>query len=105
VLNDVEKWGSWYYGTNYFCPSYADGADADQLRFVRWRDWEAFSRGDWEDLSHLLPPGMVPYYLTADGEELFVAVFDHEEDSGRDGVLRMTAPSRQVRPLAGDESG
>jgi hypothetical protein len=90
VLNDVEQWQGWYYGTNYFTRSYAEGADPDVFRFIRWRTWDDFAAGRWEDLSELIPPGLVPYYLTAQPDALYVAVFDHEQDSGRDGVLAIT---------------
>ena len=89
VLNDVELHKGWYYGTNYFTTSYAHGASTREARLIRWRNWEDFAAGAWEDLSSQIPEGMVPYYLTSHDGSLFVAIFDHESRCQGDRILTL----------------
>lgn len=99
VLNDVEKVDGWYYGTNYFTPSYAFGGDTAPARLIRWRNWEDFAQGRWQDLSGLLPaadPPLVPYYLTLHDGTLHIAVFDHDGHCSLDGIVALSPP--QVLP-------
>jgi hypothetical protein len=97
VLNDVAQFGGWYYGTNYFCPHYSAGADARPCRLIRWRTWQDFASGHWEDVSSALAPGLVPYFLTATDSALYLVVFCHD-DHRRDAVLRLedTGSSRRT---------
>jgi hypothetical protein len=89
VLNDVDLHNGWYYGTNYFTTSYAKGASTAEARLIRWRSWEDFAAGNWEDLSAQVPEGMVPYYLTAHEGSLFVAIFNHESRCQGDRILTL----------------
>lgn len=93
VLNDVEKFDGWYYGTNFFAPSYAGGADTRPGRLIRWRTWDDFAQGRWEDLSARLPPGskspVAPYFLTVHDGGLYVTYFDPEDLCGAGGVIRL----------------
>lgn len=92
VLNDVEKFDGWYYGTNFFTPSYAKGADTGPARLIRWRSWDDFSSGVWEDLSDRLPSAdvpVVPYFLTAHDSGLYVAYFQPSEPCAPGGVVRL----------------
>ena len=73
VLNDVEKFDGWYYGTNFFHPSYAGGADIRPARLIRWKTWKDFEEGRWEDLSEPIPDEVVPYFLTLHDDGLYVA--------------------------------
>jgi hypothetical protein len=73
VLNDVEKFDGWYYGTNFFHEAYAGGADINPGRLIRWRTWEDFAHGRWEDISHHVPKDVVPYFLTLHQDGLYVA--------------------------------
>lgn len=96
VLNDVEKFGDWYYGSNYFTPSYAFGGDTGPARLIRWRNWDDFAQGRWQDLSALLPQApvpLVPYYLTVHEGGLYVALFDHDKACTADGVVRIRLPA------------
>jgi len=92
VLNDVEKSGDWYYATNFFAPTYAFGGDTRPARLIRWRTWSEFERGDWEDLSRLLPEAripLVPYFITVHKRMLYTAVFNDDESCERDQVVRI----------------
>jgi hypothetical protein len=89
VLNDVEFHNGWYYGTNYFTDSYAKGASTDEARLIRWRNWEDFTAGRWEDLSAVVPKGLVPYYLTAHEGALYLAIFNHEDRCEGDAIVKL----------------
>lgn len=80
VLNDVDFYNGYWYGTNFFVDSYAPGCDTDRFRLIRWKSWPDFEAGRWEEISDLIPKGMIPYYLTAHRGKLFVAAF-HKKDS------------------------
>ena len=92
VLNDVEKVGDWYYGTNFFTASYAHGDDPSPARLIRWRTWGDFGNGHWQDLSHLLPKDVVPYFLTAHRGTLYVPYFRFSPEGGcaPGGVIAVT---------------
>ena len=90
VLNDVDFFDGYWYATSYFCPTYAEGHDCDQNKFIRFRTWRDFEHGTWDDLSSLLPSKVVPYYLTPANGSLFVAVFSHEQPGTADAVYRVT---------------
>lgn len=92
VLNDVEKFDGWYYGTNFFTPSYAGGGDSGPARLIRWRTWEDFTAGRWEDVSTRLPasdPPVTPYFLTVHDDGLYVAYFAAEDLCGPGGFIRL----------------
>jgi hypothetical protein len=77
VLNDVDKDGDWYYGSNYFTPPYASGADTGPARLIRWRTWADFEQGRWQDLSAYIPPAdipLMPYFLTIHDHVLYTGV-------------------------------
>lgn len=90
VLNDVDFFNGYWYATSYFCPSYAAGNDCDENKFIRFKTWQDLKNGTWEDLSHRLPPRIVPYYLTPHDDTLFIAVFNHEERGVSAGVYQLT---------------
>jgi hypothetical protein len=72
VLNDVERYGDYWYGSNFFTSSHAEGHDYDKYRLIRWKTWEDFQNGNWEDLSNLLPKDAVPYYFTVNNGSLYL---------------------------------
>jgi hypothetical protein len=77
VLNDVDKHGPWYYGTNYFAPNYALGGDTRPARLIRWRTWDDFAHGRWQDLSARIPEDetpLIPYYITIREGILYASV-------------------------------
>lgn len=86
VLNDVEKFAGRYYATNYFTRSYAEGADPNVARLICFETWKDFEAGRWEDLSARIPGGLVPYFLTAHGNRLYCAAFNHESPGDDDGI-------------------
>lgn len=86
VLNDVDRFVDWWYATSYFCPTYADGADHNEHKLIRFRSWDDFQQGRWDDLSTLFPDRMVPYYLTPTADGLLITGFLHEEAQHPGGV-------------------
>jgi len=97
VLNDVEFFNGSWYATSYFTKSYAKGTDPDEHKFIRFASMKDLVAGDWTDLSGLVPEGMTPYYLTAEGGALYLAIFNHESPGKGDSILKFvplrTAPS------------
>jgi hypothetical protein len=89
VLNDVERYGDYWYGSNYFTQSYAGGNDANKFRLIRWRTWGDFQNGNWEELSYLLPLGVVPYYFTVHNGALYLATFHHEHPGTNDKIYKL----------------
>ncbi len=90
VLNDVEKHGDWYYGTNFFLAEYAPGVDVRPARLIRWRSWDDFEHGKWEDLSTNIPAGdppAVPYFMTIHGDTLYVPVSRMPDDRCEHGTI------------------
>jgi hypothetical protein len=89
VLNDVERFGEYWYGSNFFTQSYAGEHDANKYRLIRWRTWEDFQNGNWEELSHLLPSGVVPYYFSIHNDALYLATFHHERPGTNDIIYKL----------------
>ena len=90
VPNDVAWFEGWWYLTSFFTPStpYSEpGDDVDTNKFIRFRDWDAFESGDWEDCSDLVPSGATPYYLTVDQGALYLAIFS--DGDGPNAILRL----------------
>ncbi len=101
VINDVARFRGFWYATSYFCPSAASaGADYNQNKLIRFKNWPDFTSGNWQDLGHLLPDGYVPYYLTVKKKDnsgrdgLAVAVFSHENPGRSDGIFLLTQDNR-----------
>jgi hypothetical protein len=92
VLNDVEHYRGWYYGTSYFTRSWAMGADPHPGRLVRWLSWADFTAGKWQDLGDLIPDPLVPYYMDVHDGALYIAAFNHESRCEGDRVIKLTAP-------------
>jgi len=88
VLNDLEFFNGFWYATSYFTKSYADGTDFDENKFIRFKEFGDIVTGKWTDLSSLVPSGMTPYYLTAQGEKLYLAIFNHELPGSGDAILQ-----------------
>jgi hypothetical protein len=87
VLNDAEFFDGFWYATSYFSPTHAGGTDPNENKFIRFATLADFVTGNWEDLSSLVPDGLTPYFLTAQGESLYLAVFDHANAGGGDDVI------------------
>lgn len=90
VINDVDFYEDYWYATSYFCPDYARGEDCDENKFIRFKTWQDFEAGTWEDLSQKLPRDMVPYYLTVSEDSLFIAVFQHEQPRATNTIYQLT---------------
>lgn len=89
VLNDAEFFDGFWYATSYFTKSTAGEADFDEHKFIRFKTLDDLVAGNWTDLSSLVPGGMTPYYLTVKGDELFLAIFNHESPGNGDCILRL----------------
>ena len=94
VPNDVEFYQGYWYVTSYFCPTYAQGTDCNEKKFLRFRSWKDYETGNWEDLSNLLPRDVVPYYLTVRENGLFLATFSHEPQGQPGQVFRVVNQRR-----------
>jgi hypothetical protein len=73
VLNDVEFFAGYWYGSNFFTQLPKSAETWDRYGLLRWRSWSDFERGRWEDLGPLIPGRIVPYYFFAAGERLYLA--------------------------------
>ncbi len=90
VLNDVDYYQGHWYATSYFCPSYAGENNCDEHKFIRFKTWRDFKEGTWDDLSHLLPSKVVPYFLTPHSAGLDIGVFSHESRGTAASIYRLT---------------
>ena len=90
VINDVDFYKDYWYATSYFCPDYARGENCNENKFIRFKTWQDFEKGTWEDLSQKLPGDMVPYYLTPAGDSLFIAIFQHEQPRATNTIYQLT---------------
>lgn len=59
-------------------------------KLIRFKTWGQFQTGNWEDLTPLLPDGLVPYYLTASGEYLYIPLFNQQTPGQGDCIFRLT---------------
>ena len=90
VPNDVEFHQGYWYVTSYFCPTYSQQTDCNEMKFIRFKTWKDFETGNWEDLSGLLPRDLVPYYLTPHDDSLYLATFSHEAPNQPGRIYRVT---------------
>jgi hypothetical protein len=101
VLNDAEFFDGSWYATSFFTKHYARGTDPNEHKFIRFKTLGDLVKGKWTDLSSLVPSGMTPYYLTAKGENLYLAAFKHNStESG--SILKFTpvkTPSSPVKDI------
>ena len=46
ILNDVDYYNGYWYGTNYFSGEHAPaGYDYNEYRLIRWKTWDDFEKG------------------------------------------------------------
>lgn len=69
VLNDVEYFAGYWYGSNFFMGTPRADDDPNRYSLIRWRSWSDFEHGRWEDLSGLVERLGVPYYFAVDGKD------------------------------------
>ena len=91
VLNDLDFFTGYWYATSYFTKSYAKKTDCDKNKFIRFKTLDDLVAGKWTDLSNMVPSGMTPYYLTVKGNELYLAIFNHESPGKGDAILKFTS--------------
>ncbi len=92
IINDLEKYNGYWHISSYFHPASSTDQDYNYNKFIRFSSWEQFESGNWQDLSHLLPDGMVPYYLTQHDNKLLIAVFSHEYPGIQDNIYALSSP-------------
>jgi hypothetical protein len=98
VLNDAEFFDGNWYATSFFTKQYAGGTDPDEHKFIRFKTLGDLVKGNWTDLSSLVPRGMTPYYLTAKGDRLYLAIFKHNSsESG--SILQFTPFETPTTPM------
>lgn len=90
ILNSITKYDGFYYGSNFFIKSYAQGHDVNPNRFIRWKSWDDFVSGNFEDLSNLIPKGLVPYLLSTKDDKLLIAIFNSDHHCHGDSVVYLT---------------
>ncbi len=93
IPNDIEFYqGNWYV-TSFFHPSSnAPHVNLNTNKFIRFKSWQDFENGSWEDLSHLLPDGLVPYFLTIHKEGLYIALFNFNTPGQGDTIFKLSNP-------------
>lgn len=103
VINDLDYYDGYWYATSYYTKSYAPpGTDTDENKLIRFETFEDFEAGDWQDVSALVPDGMVPYYLTVHDEDIYLAIFDHESLGSNDAILKIsTVPEPSTGAMLG----
>ncbi len=91
VGNDLEFYDGYWYLTSYFFTESCAvvPCDFDKNKFIRFFSWQEFEQGNWQDLSALLPSGLVPYFLTVHDNALFVAVYNHSFPGKGDALYKM----------------
>ncbi|TXE21971.1 hypothetical protein FOT62_25270 [Serratia marcescens] len=87
IINDVEKFNGWFYASNYFTSSWAKGTDAEKNKLIRWKTWDDFESGNFQDLSQLLPTGQLPYFMKNINGELLITTFNHENPCHNESAL------------------
>tara|TARA_B110000908_G_scaffold138926_1_gene165326 strand:+ start:13892 stop:14893 length:1002 start_codon:yes stop_codon:yes gene_type:complete len=97
VLNDLEFFDGFWYAASYFTKSYAKKTDPNEHKFIRFKKLTDLVTGNWTDLSSLVPNGMTPYYLTTNGKNLYLAIFNHESPGSGDSILQFT-PVKDSQP-------
>ncbi|HHZ6533804.1 TPA: hypothetical protein ACWLDC_000069 [Escherichia coli] len=88
ILNDIDKFKGWYYASNYFTSSWSKKTDAESHKLIRWKTWHDFKKGNFQDVSYLLPKGQLPYFIHNTGDSLLLTTFNHENPcSGENGIV------------------
>ena len=91
VLNDAEFFDGFWYATSYFFPpAFGGGTDFDENKFIRFEALDDLVSGNWTDLSSLVPTGMTPYFLTVNGGNLYLAIFNHGAPGSGDAILQFS---------------
>jgi hypothetical protein len=82
ALDDVEKGGDWYYGSNEFSDVWSPGTDPRPARLIRWKTWDDFEAGKWQDLSSHIPGSdpAFPYFLTVHDGTLYAGLVLRQPD-------------------------
>jgi hypothetical protein len=88
VLNDSEFFKGHWYATSYFTRAYAKGTDFNENKFIRFKTLDDMVRGNWTDISSLVPSGLTPYFLTVNENKLYLATFNHESKGSGDCILQ-----------------
>ncbi len=92
VINDIEYYNGYYYASNYFTKSYSSGQDYNKFRLIRWKKWDDFKNGNFEDVSNLIKNNQVPYFMNVSGDvkSLLLTTFNHEKPCHNESVISIT---------------
>lgn len=91
VLNDVEYFKNYWYASSYFCPSDSStGQDFNENKLIRFKTWEQFEKGEWQDLSNKVPNALVPYYLTVHRDHLYIPLYNHQIPGKGDCIFQLS---------------
>ena len=91
VLNDIEYFNMYWYASSYFTPSAAGfGQDYNKNKLIRFKTWEEFEKGEWEDLSPSIPDALVPYFLTVHENYLYIPLYNHDDPGENDCIYRIS---------------
>lgn len=89
IPNDIANYHGYWYVSSYFCPAASlPGQDYNKNKLIRFKTWEQFTTGNWEDLSQLLPDKLVPYYFTVHDDQLYITLFNHLRPGKGDCIYR-----------------
>ncbi len=91
VLNDAEFFQGFWYATSYFMRQRGMRTGYDKNKFIRFKTFDDFNKGNWTDLSQLVPSGITPYYLTVNKEKLYLAIFNHGAPGTGDSILQFSS--------------
>ncbi|NLU17931.1 MAG: hypothetical protein GXW94_19590 [Serratia liquefaciens] len=87
IINDIDKFNGWFYASNYFTKSWANGTPTEEKRLIRWKKWEDFEKGNFQDVSYLIPSGQLPYFMANKDGELLITTFNHEHPCQNESAL------------------
>jgi hypothetical protein len=90
VPNDIAYYHGYWYVSSYFCPTASlPGQDYNKNKLIRFKKWKQFAAGNWQDLSHLLPDKLVPYFFTVHDDSLYLTLFNHVRPGQGDCIYRL----------------
>ncbi len=99
IINDMDFFRGYWYVSSYFYPSPSSiKLDNDKNKFIRFRNWNDFKTGNWQDLSGLLPIGLTPYYLTVQQNNLYIAMFNHVNPGHGDSIYKLSSRCPNLVP-------
>lgn len=91
IPNDIEWFrGHWYISSYFTSAAAREGDDYNRNKLIRFRNWDELRTGKWQDLSHLVPDGLLPYYFSKKNDTLYIAIFNHVKPGDGDTFIALT---------------